>query len=122
MKMTTWDFTDMKTKPFDLEEAKDGKPFRVLPKYGSYDSLPVFLAVSANGGIVYEYPAEPGGVLIYRRPTNELEMIVETVTTTVYLYWSKEFDRLFPTTQVVDVGNEFWKLVGQSVIEWEKEE
>jgi hypothetical protein len=110
----------MKTKPFNLEEARAGKPFI---HYLSDDDTKIyrkFIGVMSNGKIAYERRISPTLPLMIDCCEPEfLRMIVEPTKTTVYLYRGNESGRLFSSTS----GPEYYchvELVGQSIIEWEE--
>jgi hypothetical protein len=109
----------MKTKPFDLEEARAGKPFIHYLSDNS-DTSRKFIGIMSNGKIVYERRKSPTlPIMIDCSEPEFLRMIVEPTKTTVYLYRGNESGRLFSSTS----GPEYYchvELVGQSIIEWEE--
>jgi len=110
----------MKTKPFNLEEAKAGKPFIHYLSDNS-DTSRKFIGIMSNGKIVYERRKSPTlSLMIDCCEPESLRMIVEPTKTTVYLYrWIDNPDRVFSSTCSPEQYQNV-ELVGQSIIEWEE--
>lgn len=102
-------------KPFNLEEAKAGKPFvrRREPNQPC-----CFIGIRKNGSIVYEYVRPNGVGEISWAPTSTLEMIPEKKTITVYLKRYKGKKEVFISTS--DICSNVYEIFGEHTFEYEE--